>query len=167
MFKVVPINVLMWGIWQCNSVTVCQERITAPIVLSLWLEGRWWSLPVTRFLTSIVMIIVNTNTRSILSIFLTSHNPTWLLSNISLFHLCSILGSLSYQFSMSLLALFSKNSDHASYVEQSNYCVFLLKASLKEWLKERAWEVGWGMPCPCWGLLVFNRNGRSWCFDDI
>ena len=162
----------MWGIWQCNSVTVCQERITAPIVLGLWLEGRWWSLPVTRILTSIVMIIVNTNTRSILSIFLTSHNPTWLLSNISLFHLlCSILGSLSYQLSMSLLALISKNSDHASYVEQSNYyCVLFLKAYLKEGLKERAWEVGWDiwdMPCPCWSLLVFNRNGRSWCFDDI
>ena len=164
----------MWGIWQCNSVTVCQERITAPIVLGLWLEGRWWPLPVTRILTSIVMIIVNTD-HSLNIIYFPNithlHNPAWLLSNISLFHLCSILGSLSYQLSMSLLALISKNSDHASYVEQSNYyCVLFLKAYLKEGLKERAWEVGWDirdMPCPCWGLLVFNRNGRSWCFDDI
>ena len=107
-------SVIVWLCW-------CQERITAPIVLGLWLEGRWrWSLPVTRLLTSIVMIIVNTD-HSLNIIYF----PNITKSNLTSLKYFSLSSLLYPRFSIiSALCLvsigsISKNSDHKSCVGQS------------------------------------------------
>ena len=63
MFNVVPINVLMWGIWQCNSVTVLVSGEDYCSHCPRPLTGGQMAVIIARHSAPnlIVMIIVNTD----------------------------------------------------------------------------------------------------------